>query len=212
MTVKSSVRKFLVKVKLWRILNLFRLVPAVFSWKARGFVGAAPHRIKMTIIKSYVKKYSIRRFVETGTYLGDTLDYIAKTRIDCASIELSTDLYNAACARFSGVKNIKLLHGDSGQVLPEFLKEISEPTLFWLDGHYSAGITAGIEMHTPISAELDAILNHSIKEHVILIDDARCFDGTNDYPHLDSLLKKIREDGGYEVEVTMDIVRLVPRC
>lgn len=90
------------------------------------------------------------------------------------------------------------------------LKEISKPTLFWLDGHYSSGITASAETHTPISAELQAILIHSVKEHVILIDDARCFNGTNDYPHLDELLRIIREEGSYSAEVSADIIRLTP--
>jgi len=46
----------------------------------------------------------------------------------------------------------------------------------------------------------------------VLIDDARYFDGTNDYPHLDDLLHVIREDGSYSAEVSADIVRLVPRA
>lgn len=58
---------------------------------------------------------------------------------------------------------------------------------------------------------LKAILNHPIKQHVILIDDARCFDGTNGYPYLDDLLRVIGEDGSYIAEVSTDIIRLIPR-
>lgn len=129
----------------------------------------------------------------------------------CTSIELSEELYQAACMRFKSCRNVRLLRGDSGQKLPGLLKEINEPTCFWLDGHYSAGVTASAETHTPVSAGLKAIFAHPNKKHVILIDDARCFGGSNDYPHLDDLLRVIREDGNYSAEVSTDIIRLVPR-
>ena len=163
------------------------------------------------VVGSYLKKYSIGEFVETGTYLGDTLCYIAKKGVRCTSIELSRELYETACKRFRVYKNVRLVQGDSGQRLPEVLKEINKPVLFWLDGHYSSGITACAGTHTPVSIELKAILSHRIKQHVILIDDARNFDGTNNYPHLENLIRVIREDGNYCAEVSTDIIRLVPR-
>jgi hypothetical protein len=175
-----------------------------------GFIGAAPHPIKMMVVGSYLKQFSLDNFVETGTFHGDTLGYIAKSGVRCTSIELSKQLYQDACIRFKRYKNVKLVQGDSGTRIPELLHEISKPTLFWLDGHYSSGITASAKIHTPISAELKAILSHPIKQHVILIDDARCFDGTGDYPHLDELMQVIREDGNYSVECSTDIIRLIP--
>lgn len=101
------------------------------------------------------------------------------------------------------------MQGDSAQKLPELIREINKPTLFWLDGDYSSGITARGVTQTQVSAELQAILSHSIKQHIILIDDARCFDGTNDYPHPDGLLRVIREDGNYSA-VSADIIHLIP--
>jgi hypothetical protein len=103
------------------------------------------------------------------------------------------------------------VQGDSGKKLPELLNGKYRRALFWLDGHYSSGVTARSEVDTPIIVELEAILGHPIKQHVILIDDARRFDGTNNYPHLDDLLRIIREDGSYIAEVSIDIIRLVPR-
>ena len=114
-------------------------------------------------------------------------------------------------ARVLGRRNVRLIEGDSGIRLPEMLADIRRPVLFWLDGHYSAGVTASAALHTPISAELQAILRHPVKGHVILIDDARCFDGSNDYPHIDDLLRVVREDGNYAAEVSIDIIRLIPR-
>lgn len=211
MQIKNKIKQFLIRSDLWYPLNKLRSIPEILHWLRSGCNGAAPHPIKMMVVGSYLKKYSIDNFVETGTYFGDTLGYIAKSGVQCTSIELSKEIYQAACMRFKACKNIRLVQGDSGQRLPGVLNEINKPSLFWLDGHYSSGITASAKAHTPISAELEAILSHPIKQHVILIDDARCFDGTNDYPHLDDLLRVIREDDNYSAEVSTDIVRLIPR-
>ena len=175
-----------------------------------GCSGAAPHLIKMLIVKFYLSKYSIKRFIETGTYLGDTLDYVSKSGANCTSIELSQDLYEAAVRRFSRHKNVTLIQGDGGEWLPKLIEKTIEPTLFWLDGHYSSGITASAAADTPVSVELNAILSHPVKRHVILIDDARCFCGENDYPHLEELLRAVRDNGYYRAEVSADIIRLTP--
>jgi hypothetical protein len=211
MQMKNQIKQFLIIAGLWYPLNLLRMTPRIVQWLATGCSGPAPNPIKLMIVKSHLTKYSIDDFIETGTFLGDTLGYIAESGVRCTSIELSRELYEAAHKRFTRYQNVRLVQGDSGQMLPELLKEIEGPVLFWLDGHYSSGITASGETQTPISAELQAILGHTIKRHVILIDDAHCFGGSNDYPHLDDLLRIIREEGNYRAEVSADIIRLVPR-
>lgn len=95
-------------------------------------------------------------------------------------------------------------------MLPTLLSELREPALFWLDGRYSAGFRARGTKDIPISTELDLILNHSVAEHVVLIDDARYFDRTGDYPPLDELLRVVRRNGQYRSEVTTDMIRLTP--
>lgn len=212
MEIKKHIKRFLISFGLWYPLNLLRRTPEIIHWLRSGCSGVAPHPIKMKVVSSYLKKFSIDDFVETGTFLGDTLHYIAGFGVKCTSIELSEELFKAARMRFKDCKNVKLVHGDSGRRIPELLHGINKPTLFWLDGHYSSGITAGSEINTPISAELQAILGHEIKNHVILIDDARCFNGKDNYPRLDDLLREIREDGSYVTEVSADIIRIVPRA
>ena len=90
------------------------------------------------------------------------------------------------------------------------LPALVKPALFWLDGHYSGGFTAQGDSDTPISAELQAILTSSSKKRVILIDDACFFNGTNGYPHLDNLLKTVREQSNFCAEVSADIIRITP--
>ena len=209
--MKDTIKKIFRRVGVYYPLYYLRQIPAIIRWMRGGCPSPAPHAIKMNVVRSYLRHYNLKQFVETGTFLGDTLEYMAREGVRCISIELSEKLHEKAQQRFADFKNMSLIHGDSAQEMPKLLKGLEEPALFWLDGHYSGGITAKGEKGSPISAELHAIHNHPVARHVILIDDARCFDGTNDYPHLDDLLRKIREEGRYKSEVSADIIRLVPR-
>ena len=212
MSLKNLLKRVLGQLGLWHSVSFVRQVPAMLRWLGAGCTGAAPHAVKMIAVRAHIRRHGIQQFVETGTYMGDTLAYVAATGVQCASIELSPQLYQAARRRFAAAGNVRLVEGDSGIRLPEMLGDIHRPVLFWLDGHYSSGVTASAAIQTPISSELQAILRHPVKGHVILIDDARCFDGSNDYPHLDDLLRVVREDGNYAAEVSIDIIRLIPRA
>jgi hypothetical protein len=207
----NKIRVCFIKLGLWYHLDLLRNTPGILRWLKSGCSGLAPNPIKLIVISWYLRRYSINYFIETGTYLGETLSYVAKKGLLCSSIELSKDLYEAACKQFKDFTNVTLIEGDSGLRIPELLEEVNAPVLFWLDGHYSHGITAKADEDTPISRELRAILNHHIKNHVILIDDARYFDGTNGYPHIDELLRLVKEDGSYCAEISTDIIRLVAK-
>ena len=56
-----------------------------------------------------------------------------------------------------GGPHVTIFQGDSATVLPKLLATIQEPCLFWLDGHYSGGITALGKSITPILDELQTI-------------------------------------------------------
>lgn len=72
------------------------------------------------------------------------------------------------------------------------VKEITSKAIFWLDGHYSGGITARGDKDCPIWEELKAIFSTNT-EHIILIDDARLFIGERDYPSLSGVKTFILE-------------------
>jgi hypothetical protein len=168
-----------------------------------------PHLIKQLIVKQYAHDFNIKVFIETGTYLGDMVFSVRKTFNRIYSIELGKDLYLNAKNRFRRYKNITILIGDSGRLLPAILKEIDEPCLFWLDAHYSHGITFRWDVRTPILIELDHIFTHHIKGHVILIDDAREFNGKEDYPtvkELEEIVSKYNPD--YCFINMYDIIRI----
>jgi hypothetical protein len=192
-------------------LDLIRYLPECLNWLRHGACGIAPPPIKRWVIASYLNRFRLVTFVETGTYLGDTLALVAQSvHYQCISIELDSACYREVHRRFADYPNVRLLQGDSGALMPNVITDLRQPALFWLDGHYSGGITAKGDLETPVIAELQAIFASQIQGHVILIDDVRCFDGTHDYPYLDELLAIIRTDGRYRAEVSADILRLTP--
>ena len=151
------------------------------------------YEIKRQIIEKYESQFDAKIFIETGTYLGEMVEAMSNYMTGIFSIELSVDLFNKSRIKFAQNKHITLLQGDSGNILPELLKRITTPCLFWLDGHYSGGITSKGSLETPIINELNAILSHKIQTHMILIDDARLFVGNNDYPTVNQLSQFIKE-------------------
>ena len=180
------------------------------AWRRSGSPVPPPHVYKQKVLSRYASRYQLSTLVETGTYLGDMIFCMRKRFNTIISIELSRELCERAQQRLRDFPNISVIHGDSSQVLPEVLEDLRVPTLFWLDGHYSAGNTALGELETPVSAEVDAILNHPVKGHVILINDARNFDGTHDYPTLSELRNYVI--GAFpkaDFSVKDDIIRIV---
>jgi len=126
-------------------------------------------------------------FIETGTYSGKTTKWAATKFKEVHTIELSETLFAQYGKGLSSIGNITPYFGDSRNILPEILTAIHGNILFWLDAHYSAGVTAGKEDPCPLLAELEMILRRN-NDDIILIDDARCVDGTGGWPTISELL------------------------
>ncbi len=179
----------------------------VQKWHKSGHRTLTPHIIKQQILAEFAQRFNLQVLVETGTYRGDMVFALRNAFQKIYSIELSADLCKKARTRFSKFDHIEIWQGDSGSILPSLLKEIDKPCLFWLDSHYSSGITARGELETPIMKEISGILGHPhAPRHVLLIDDARCFKGEGDYPAL-GLLKDFLAAAGYDhFEIRHDII------
>lgn len=179
------------------------------EWQKIGCPIPPPHIIKQFVISEYQKRHHISILIETGTYMGDMVEAQKRRFKKVFSVELGIDLFETAKEKFKNDKNVTILQGDSGVILPEIIKGINKPAIFWLDGHYSAGITAKGEKECPILMELEAILNDRRFKHVILVDDARLFDGERDYPTIEELISYIKaKNKKYQIEVKYDIIRV----
>ncbi|MYE37891.1 MAG: hypothetical protein F4X24_10025 [Rhodobacteraceae bacterium] len=151
--------------------------PKSFSlreWRKRDYLEHAPRHVKEKVFLKYGIPNAI--WVETGTYKGDTTDFLAKRYPHVHSIEPSKYLYDKAVRRFSG-RNVTLYNGISEIEMPNLLPSLNGNVNFWLDGHYSAGITFRGENDCPIEDELVAIKENlaNFESVTVLIDDVRCF-------------------------------------
>ncbi|HOS97429.1 MAG TPA: hypothetical protein PLU54_07225 [Deltaproteobacteria bacterium] len=193
----------------WMYRNM-RYRKVVGQWIQRGRPVPPPHKVKQLVIREYAQRHGIRVFVETGTFRGEMLDAVGDLFDRMYSIELSTELYAKAREKFRGRRDIELIQGDSGEELGKILTALREPALFWLDSHYSGGVTAKGVSETPIFTEIAHILDAQDLRHVLLIDDARLFGTNPDYPSIAELSEFIisrRKDAAITVED--DVIRVI---
>jgi len=159
-------------------------------WRWRNSPPPAPPHSKRAVVASFARRVRPDTFVETGTYRGDTLARIRPLVARCISIELDPTLASAAQRRFAKYGGVEVRVGDSAIVLAEVVRTLSGSALFWLDGHYSGGVTAD-SGKSPIIQELTSILASEL-DATILVDDARLFDGSDGYPTVSEVVELIK--------------------
>ena len=195
-----------------RFLAWKRQIDQLSEWENNGRLTPPPHIVKQRVLKQYARKYNLKIFIETGTYYGDMVDAMKHIFDHIYSIELSNELFKRAKKRFKRIKNLDLIHGDSGEELLGIIDKLTQPALFWLDGHFSAGETVKGKKETPIYEELLQILDAPDRGHIIIVDDARCFGKEPDYPtleQLDDLIKSKRSN--LDIFIEDDIIRITPK-
>jgi hypothetical protein len=143
-------------------------------------------------------------FIETGSYYGDGIQLALNSGFDkIYSIELSKDLYNHCVSRFSNFGKVEILLGDSSIKLKEILeKNPNVPFTYWLDGHYSGGVTARGEKDCPLKEELECILSRDIEGELIYIDDMRHYRNHEDIDleYIKNLINKYKPKAKYWFE------------
>lgn len=170
-------------MKLQRFLFIFFILPSLVQ------------NAEATTTKEVFYKYPNKYFIESGTYLGNGVLMALQGPFEQVySIELAQHHYIECYNKFAHYPNVHLFLGDSTNIMPQILQQIKAPATFWLDGHYSWDTTARGNTNTPILEELEAIKQHHIKNHTILIDDIRqCGTIHFDFIELDEIIKKILE-------------------
>ena len=208
----EAIKKVLRRTPLVFVARAARSRAAIRRWEALGRPLPPPPAFKQSVVRMYGKRFGLHTLVETGTYQAEMVTAQQKNFQRIVSIELDQDLVHRADALFAGMSHISILQGDSSQILPGVVAEITAPCVFWLDAHYSGGITARGILDTPIVQELEILFSRRNNRDVILIDDVHAFDGSNDYPALADLLKFLAAARPNSVlEVADNIIRLHPK-
>ena len=153
-------------------------MPKIFI-ETGTYMGGVPHRMLETYgnFNPFDKLYTIE--------LGEDLCKVASKRYKLYT-EYKGDLSkfnfhaNALDESFSGSEyyfdnKLKLICGDSSEMLEGVLSELDEPACFWLDAHAGSSKYARGDCDVPLLKELAVIANHHIKNHIIAIDDAHMF-------------------------------------
>lgn len=164
-----------------------KLLKHARRWQRDGIHLPLPDLLKRAILKSAARDFGARILVETGTFRGDTVWYFRNQFQRIVSIEVQPQLAALAADRFASLSHIEIIEGDSASKLAAVVPTLDAPVMFWLDGHYSAGITGRGASDCPIWGELDAIAGKLRHPFLILIDDARCFGVDDGYPSLAEL-------------------------
>ena len=194
----------------------YKIKIKIFSYFIKN-KESVEYSFKRSEIDRIASIYGTQIFVETGTFLGDTVDYFKDKFKQVISIELSEELALKAKNRFINQPNVRIISGDSGTLLKELINTFNTPAIFWLDGHYSSEFmigdefirTAKGETNTPVENELTTILK-SQGNHIVMIDDARLFTGLDDYPSIGMIKRLVRKHGnGYQVKVENDIIYIL---
>ena len=181
--------------KLWLFSCVYAPARDFYYWFSNGFTGNSPDLVKRRVLSRHTTHNAT--FVETGTFLGDTSAFLASFSANLYTIEPEEKLHKMANHRFRDASKIETLKGTSEEIFPELLPTLSGDISFWLDGHYSGGITFRGDSECPVELELEQIEKNleRFNKVSVLIDDVRCFplfqtsaNNKSDYPPLDTLV------------------------
>jgi len=157
---------------------------------------------------------NLRVLVETGTYKGDTVKWAIDKFDKVISMDISHEFVDRV-AKDIKANNVLLIHGDSRERLaPVCRGRHNEPTLFWLDAHWTGEKEYKDPLGMcPLLEEVTAINDNFFGAHAIMIDDYSLWVK----PLLDKLKVLLCDKGRSErdIAVTDDIViacRHMPRA
>ncbi|GHV56133.1 hypothetical protein AGMMS49579_20350 [Spirochaetia bacterium] len=185
-------------------------------------MGAYYFGIPEDLALFFYKNHNAKYFVETGTYMGGTAYWASNIFKNVVTIEIVEEIYNKTKEAYKNVANIRFMNGKSTIILPEIITQLNqellddERILFWLDAHYSGGVTGGENLQCPLIEEINLILKLNFNS-IIMIDDARFVLCANpdknilsDMPSYDVILAALNSHGKRYTIIWRDVVVSVP--
>ena len=126
-------------------------------------IGKGPlnnQNLRIQLVKELLESYKPLLIIETGTFLGDTTEFLSKFS-KIISIEKSRLFYYLSKSRFLNENQTQIIYGKSEVELKK-IKNFEEKTFFYLDAHW------GEEL--PLKEEVEQITNNYLN-YIICIDD-----------------------------------------
>ncbi|MBK7082892.1 MAG: hypothetical protein IPH55_19850 [Betaproteobacteria bacterium] len=144
-------------------------------------------------LQPLLEQFGCRVLFETGTGLGDAVQYASYFRLDrLISVEINAQLAEHARESVGRDPRVRIFCDSSEAVLRSVLPQIpkSTPILFWLDAHFP-GADYGLGEY---QGEADHDLRLPLQRELATIAELRA--GARDVLLLDDL--RVYEDGDYE--------------
>lgn len=167
-----------------------------------------PASAKPEMIAGYFNTYGpFGHVIETGVYGGRGSTFgLASATTEVIAIERNRKSCELARELFPMVT---MIEGDSGDKLGAVLAKVDGPALLWLDAHLLDEYDGADS--SPLYAELGHVMTwpHALRS-VVLVDDVRLFDRAG-WMSLENVVAD-SEAFGWAVEVSDDVVRMVPPC
>lgn len=180
-------------------------------------MGMVTKGIPQQIAIDLARTNSCTIFVETGTSRGNTTRWAANHFKTVHTIERAKSLYELYREKLAKIDGVTPHLGDSRDILPKIVDGIhGERAVFWLDGHWSGGETAGEDDECPLLDELACLSSRT--GDIILIDDARLFLSAPPPPHKSSywptivdIVNALPVSGKKQyVQIVDDVIFIVP--
>jgi hypothetical protein len=133
------------------------------------------------LVRDLRDRLGLVRAIETGTYRGQGARQLAEIFPRVTTIEIDPTLARVSARSLEQLAGVEVREGSSRDVLPTLIDR-SQPTLYWLDGHWSGGATGGADDECPVLAEIAATAAGNPND-CVLVDDARLFLAPPPAPH-----------------------------
>lgn len=158
-----------------RVLIAFQRIREFIQFLRRNFDAPYPTFIKRKTLVSH--SIVNAAWIETGTYMGSTTQFLARRYPKVTTIEPSEYFYRFSESRLNRSRNVVTLFGSSEVHFETALIGNQGKVNIWLDGHFSEGGTFLGESVSPIVHELETIARYKSKFNSIrvFVDDVRLF-------------------------------------